>query len=41
MGRGGGEGRVLSLMISAVESEASTSDFFSIIFYVPSMGHPA
>ena len=34
LGRGGVEGRVPSLMTSAVESEASRSNFFSFIFDV-------
>jgi hypothetical protein len=35
------EGRVPSLMASAVESEVSESYFFSFIFDVSSMGHSA
>jgi hypothetical protein len=34
MGRGGGEGRVPSLMTAAVESEVSDSYFFSFFFDV-------
>jgi hypothetical protein len=41
MGRGGGEGRVLSLITAAVEREVPNSYFFSFFFYVPSMGHSA
>jgi hypothetical protein len=39
MGRGGGEGRVPSLMTAAVEREVSNSYFFSFFFDVSSMGH--
>ena len=41
MGRGGGEGRVPSLMTSAVEREVSDFYFFSFFFDLPSMGHSA
>jgi hypothetical protein len=41
MGRGGGEGRVPSLMTAAVEREVSKSYFFSFFFDVSSMGHSA
>jgi hypothetical protein len=41
MGRGGGEGRVPSLMTAAVEREAADSSLFSFFFDVPSMGHSA
>jgi hypothetical protein len=34
MWRGGGEGRVPSLMAAAVEREVSNSYFFSFFFYV-------
>jgi hypothetical protein len=36
MGRGGGEGRVPSLMTAAVEREVSNSYLFSFFFDVPS-----
>jgi hypothetical protein len=39
MGRGGGEGRVASLMTAAVEREISNSYFFFFFFDVSSMGH--
>jgi hypothetical protein len=39
MGRGGGEGRVPSLMTDAVEREVSDSYLFSFFFDVSSMGH--
>jgi hypothetical protein len=39
MGRGGGEGRVPSLMTAAVEREVPNSYFFSFFFDVSSMGH--
>jgi hypothetical protein len=39
MGRGGGEGRVPSLMAAAVEREVFDSYFFSFFFDVSSMGH--
>jgi hypothetical protein len=41
MGRGGGEGRVPTLMASAVEKEVSSFCFFSFFFDVSSMGHSA
>jgi hypothetical protein len=41
MGRCGGEGHVPSLMTSAVEREVSNYYFFSFVFDVFSMGHPA
>jgi hypothetical protein len=41
MGRGGGEGRVPSLMTAAVEREVSNFYLFSFFFDVPSMGHSA
>jgi hypothetical protein len=41
MGRSENEGRVPILMTSAVASKATKSYFFSLIFDVPSMGHPA
>jgi hypothetical protein len=41
LGRGGGEGRVSSLMTAAVESEASESYLFSFIFDASTMGHSA
>ena len=41
MGRGGGEGRVPSLMTAAVEREISNSYFFFFFFDVSSMGHSA
>jgi hypothetical protein len=41
MGRGGGEGRVPSLMTAAVEREVSDSYLFSFFFDVSSMGHLA
>jgi hypothetical protein len=39
MGRGGGEGRVPSLITAAIEREVSNSYLFSFFFDVPSMGH--
>jgi hypothetical protein len=39
MGRGGGEGRVPSLMTAAVEREVLNFHFFSFFFDVSSMGH--
>jgi hypothetical protein len=41
LGRGGGEGRVPSLMAAAVEREISQSYFFSCVFDLSSMGHSA
>jgi hypothetical protein len=41
MGRGGGEGRVPSLMAAVVEREVRKSYFFSFFFDVSSMGHSA
>jgi hypothetical protein len=41
MGRGGGEGRVPSLMTAAVEREVYNYYFFSLFFDVSSMGHSA
>jgi hypothetical protein len=41
MGRGGGEGRVPSLMAAAVEREVPDSYFFTLLFDVSSMGHSA
>jgi hypothetical protein len=41
MGRGGGEGRVPSLMTAAAETENSNSYFFFFFFDVSSMGHSA
>jgi hypothetical protein len=41
MGRGGGEGRVPSLMTAAADREVSNSYFFSFFFDVPAMGHSA
>ena len=39
MGRGGGEGRVPSLMTAAIKREVPNSYIFSFFFDVPSMGH--
>ena len=39
MGRGGGEGRVPSLMAAAVEREVFDSYLFSFFFDVSSMGN--
>jgi hypothetical protein len=39
MGRGGGEGRVPSLMTSAVEREVSNVYFLSFFFDVSPIGH--
>jgi hypothetical protein len=41
MGRGGGEGRVPSLMNAAVEREVPNSYFFSFFFDMSPMGHTA
>jgi hypothetical protein len=41
MGRGGGEGRIPSLLSAAVERKVSNSHLFSFFFDVPSMGHSA
>jgi hypothetical protein len=41
MGRGGGKGRVPSLMTAAAEREASDSYFLSFFIDVTSMGHSA
>jgi hypothetical protein len=41
MGRGGGEGRVPSLMAAAAEREVSDFYLFSFFFVVPSMWHSA
>jgi hypothetical protein len=41
MGRGGGEGRVPSLMTAAVKKEFFKSFFISFVFGVSPMGHSA
>jgi hypothetical protein len=41
MGRGGGEGRVPSLMTAAAEREDFGSYLFSFVFDVSSVGHSA
>jgi hypothetical protein len=41
MGRGGGEGRVPSLLTSSVEREVSKSYFFSFVYDVSSMENSA
>jgi hypothetical protein len=38
MGRGGGKGRVPSLMAAAVEKEVTDLHFLPFFFNVPSMG---